>query len=106
MESSRMILSVVFIGGTVPSTILSGFGIARRSPALLVIAAVLAAPLAYYLGATPRFRTIGFFLPLPQLLAAVVVRQQRWLATLLVIPLLVVAMWLAVVVMRQNAGAA
>jgi len=101
-----MIISAIFIGGTILSIILSGFGVARRSPGLLIIAAALAAPLAYYLGATPIFRIVGFFLPLPQLLAALIVRRQRWLAIVLVVPIVALALWLAVIVMRQNVGAA
>ena len=105
-EAPDVIVSVIFIGCTIFSIILSGFGIARRSPALLVGGAMLASPLAFYLGAIPMFRTVGFLLPLPQLVAAFVVKRRAWLAILLVSPLLAAALWLAVVVLRQSANAA
>ena len=92
-----MVLSVVFIGCTILSVILSGFGVARRSPGLLIGSALLALPLAFYAGASPMFRIIGFFLPLPQLVAAFVVKRRASLAILLVTPSLAMSLWLAVV---------
>lgn len=92
-----MILPIVFFGCTILSIILSGFGIARRSAGLLVGAALLASPLAFYAGASPMFKTVGFFLPLPQFAAAFVVKRQARLAILLVTPFLAMSLWLAAV---------
>ncbi len=43
------------------------------------------------------FKTVGFFLPLPQLAAAFVVKRRARLAILLVTPFLAMSLWLAAV---------
>ena len=100
------ILPVIFWGSAILSIALSIAGTVRRNPWLLVGAAVLAVPMSFYFGATPRFRTWGWFLPCLQILAALVVQRYVVLAAALLIPFVSLIAWLAIVVLRQNIGAA
>jgi len=69
---------------------------------MLLVAAVLASPLAFYLGATPLFRVWGWFLPGLHAVAAIVVRRSMAAASILLLPFVLIAIWLAVLVMRQQ----
>jgi len=65
--------------------------------------AILTLPFALYMGATPRFRLVGLFLPLLLLAAAYAVqRERRWLAWLLLLPHVAFAAWLAWSVYNQG----
>jgi hypothetical protein len=99
------ILPLIFWSSTILSVCLSIAGVVARKPWLLVTGAVLAGPLAFYLGATPRFRTWAFFLPVLQVVAAGIVRRSFVYAAALLIPLVSFTVWLAVVVVRLNVGA-
>ena len=100
------IIPLIFWGSTILSIGLSVTGLVRRSPWMLVAGAILAGPFAFYLGATPRFRTWAFFLPCLQIAAAVVVRRSVLLAALLLVPLVCLAILLAALVAGQEMGAA
>lgn len=50
------------------------YGAMERRPVLLVIAAVLAIPVAWFIGAYPPFRVPAWFLPVGLGLAAMMVR--------------------------------
>lgn len=101
-----MIVGVIFWGCTFLSVAVSIAGLVRRSPALLVAAAVLAAPISFYLGAVPLFRCFGFFLPVLLLLAALAVKRQRWPAIVLVCLFIILPAWLIVAALASNAGRA
>ncbi len=78
------------------------FGILHKRAVWVLVGAFLAIPFSFYLGATPRFRLIGMFLPLLHLAAAYAVRQgRRWLAWLMLLPYAVLAAWLAWSVLNQ-----
>ena len=100
------ILPLIFWGSAVLSIGSSIAGIVRRNGWLLIAGAVLAGPMAFYVGATPRFRYWGFLLPCLQILGAIVVKRSALLAAALLIPFVSLIVWLAVVVLRQNVGAA
>jgi hypothetical protein len=68
----------------IAAVLLAGVGFFRRSPLLLAIAVALVVPFALYLGATPRFRGVGWLLPLPLAGATLLVRTHRSLAACLV----------------------
>ena len=99
------ILPLIFWGSTILSISLSIAGLIWRRGWMLVGGAILAGPIAFYLGASPRFRTWAFFLPCLQIVAAVVVGRSVALATVLLVPLVSLVLWLASVVLRQNIGA-
>jgi hypothetical protein len=99
------VVPLIFWGSTVLSACFSVAGVVTRKPWLLVVAALLAIPLAFYLGASPRFKIWAFFLPVPQAIAAGVVRRSALLATLLLIPFASFTVWLAAAVVHQNVGA-
>lgn len=101
-----MIVGVIFWGCMFLSVAVSIGGVVRRSPALLVAAAVLAVPISFYLGAVPLFRWFGFFLPVLLLLAALVVKRWRWLAMALVCLFIVLPAWLVVAALVSDAGRA
>jgi hypothetical protein len=84
------------------SCLVSILGVILRRPTLLVVGAVLAIPLALYVGATPRFKIIGFFLPLFQVAAAVVVKRHLLLAAVLLSPILGLVILLAHVVLSYS----
>lgn len=94
------IIPYIFWGSTVLSICVSIAGVLTRRPWLLVAGAVLACPLAFYVGASPMFKIWAFFLPVLQLGAAGVVRRSVLLATALLIPFVSLAVWVAIVVIR------
>jgi len=96
------VLPLIFWGSAALSIGLSVAGLARRRSWMLVAAAVLAGPMSWYLGATPRFRTWAFFLPVLQIAAAAIVGRSRPAAAVLVVPFASLMLWLAVVVLSQN----
>jgi hypothetical protein len=96
------ILPLIFWGSAALSIGLSFVGLARRRSWMLVAAAVLAGPMSWYLGATPRFRTWAFFLPLLQIAAAAIVRRSLPAAVILVVPFASFILWVAAVVLGQN----
>ena len=59
------------------SVLVASFGLVRRSPRLLVVAAVLVGPVSAYLALTPRFLVWGLFPVGAYLVAAVAIRRHR-----------------------------
>ena len=100
------VLPLVFWGSAVLSIGSSIAGVVRRNGFLLVGSAILAVPMAFYLGASPSFRTWGFLLPCLQILAAVVVKRSSVLAAALLVPFVSLIVWLAVAVVTQDIGVA
>ena len=74
-----MILAV-----TCGAVVLAAIGFLSRSWAVLVVAGVLALPLAIYLSMTPRFRGVGLLFALPLFVAAPFAKKRRLLAGALV----------------------
>jgi hypothetical protein len=97
-------LPLIFWGCAILSIGLSLAGLIWRKPWMLVVGAVLAGPISFHLGATPRFRTWGFFLPGLQIASALLVRRSLAFATVLLVPFVALVMWLAIVVLRSMAG--
>jgi hypothetical protein len=78
------------------------FAILYQRGVWILAGAFLAIPFSFYLGATPRFRWIGMFLPLLHLAAAYAVWQgRRWLAWLTLLPYVVLVAWLGWSVLNQ-----
>jgi hypothetical protein len=77
------LLLVVSVITAVPVALL---GVRERRPGLLITAAILIAPLALYLSATPRFRVLGPCLPILPLAGAIVVRNRPKSAWIFVAP--------------------
>ena len=83
--------------------VLSVVGIIKRSAAVLVASAVIAAPFSLYLGGTPRVGWLGFIIPVLLLGAGVAVRNRRIeIAWLLLMPVVAVVGWVASLVMEQS----
>ena len=100
------LIPLIFWGSALLSIGISAVGVVRKSPWMLVVGAILAVPLAFYLGATPLFRIWSWFLPGLQLVSAMAVRRSAWVAAVLLLPFVSLAIWLAAVVIRQQVGAA
>ena len=82
--------------------VLSVIGVAKRSPLLLVVSAVVATPFSLYLGGSPRFGWLGFIIPVLLLGASVAVRYRRVeIAWLLLVPTVAVLGWVASLVIRE-----
>ncbi len=82
--------------------VLSVIGVAKRSPLLLVVSAVIASPFSLYLGGSPRVGWLGFMIPVLLLGASIAVRYRRVeIAWLLLVPIVVVVGWVASLVMGE-----
>ena len=76
---------LIFWSAIVMGLVISGLGLVRRRPSLLVGGAILMLPISLYLTATPRFQYVGFVPVACLLLAACAVRRNRvWPGGLLV----------------------
>jgi hypothetical protein len=83
--------------------VLSVVGIIKRSAAILVASAVIAAPFSLYLGGTPRVGWLGFILPVLLIGVGVAARNRRIeIAWLLLMPVVAVVGWVASLVMQQS----
>ncbi|MHB0981522.1 MAG: hypothetical protein ACYC5Q_15890 [Thermoleophilia bacterium] len=99
-----MIVATTFWGSIIAAVAAAAAAAVRTSPALFVTAAILGAPPALYLSASPRFQTVGFLVSVLPLIAAVFVTRLRWLAVALVAPLFFTAAWLLYAVLRHYTG--
>jgi hypothetical protein len=99
-----MIVAILFWGSIIAAVAVSIAATIRRSPALFVAAAIFVLPSALYTGTSPRFQTVGFLVSVLPLIAAMVVRRQRWLAVALVAPLFFTAAWPLYAVLRHHTG--
>ena len=80
----------------------SGFGIFKKRPRCLYVAAFLILPFSLYLAATPRFGSAAMVLPLAVLLAGLAIRRdQIRLAIVMVLPVVSYFGWLALIVLQQ-----
>lgn len=98
-------LAVCFIGwpGIIASLLLLAAGLTRKRPGLIILGAILAVPISWYLGSTPLFRYVLYFMPLLLTGSALAMRYQKMiLAWLLVIPYVMLIAWLAVSVISQG----
>ena len=77
-------------------------GAASRKIPLLLVGAIVIMPFSIYLGETPRFEVVGFFMPMLFLGSAYALRQGlRWVAWSLLLPYVGVIGWFASVVLQQ-----
>jgi len=97
---------ILFWAATLTSMVLSAVGVGARSPRLLMAAAACALPLSLYLAATPRFQWFGLLLPLPQVLAGIVIPRSRPMAIILASVFPGFVLWLETTVILSNANAA
>lgn len=82
------------------SILLSIAGVALKKPAFLVAAGVIGIPFTAYLTAASHLP--GLLLSAFQLGSAYAVKQQKfYIAWLLIVPMILVAIWLAYVVLTQ-----
>ncbi len=81
---------------------LTVLGIIKRSPALIVVAAVIATPFSLYLGGSPRIGWFGFMIPVLLLGSSIAVRHRRLeIAWLLLAPIVLVVGWVASLVIGE-----
>jgi len=84
------------------SLLLSGFGIQRERPVLIVMGGLLAIPSAFYVGASVGSWLAMITLPLLHMAAAVAVwRRKRIFAMLSLVPNALVALWLGLVTLQN-----
>jgi len=75
------------------------FGVFRKKPFMLYVAAVLVLPISLYLSATPRFAWLMLLPPPALLLAGLAIKQNNINhAFLLLLPVVLLFVWLAMVV--------
>jgi hypothetical protein len=101
------LLAQVFIGwpAILSSLLISTYGIIMRRPYWLIVGAILSIGFAWYLTALPVtiFKLLGYSLPLLHLAAMFFVRRgSRWVAVLLLLPHLTIAIYLGVAVLMQG----
>ncbi|HHV64451.1 MAG TPA: hypothetical protein GXX46_05200 [Peptococcaceae bacterium] len=97
--------TVYLIGwpGIIASLLLLFIGLSRKRPGYIILGAILAVPISWYLGSTPLFRTVLYFLPFLLAGSALAMRYQKIImAWLLVIPYVVLIVWLAASVLSQG----
>lgn len=97
-------LAMIFMGwpAIIGTCILCIVGLVRKQPGLLVLAALLVLPFAWYVSMTPLLRTVGFSVPLLLLGAAYLLSLgRRRLAEVLLLPFGSLVVWLAVTVLTQ-----
>ena len=94
-----MIVGILFWASIILSLVMSAIGAFRRSWLHIVLAAVAAAPSAWYLSNYPLLRFCAPAIPVFYLAAAVATRgRSRWLPRLLLLPPAANYAWLVVVV--------
>jgi len=102
-----MLIFQILIGwpAILGSLLISIYGIIMRRPYLLVIGAILSIGFAWYLTALPAtiFKLLGYSLPLLHLAAMSFVCQGlRWIAGLLLLPHITVAIYFGMAVLMQG----
>jgi hypothetical protein len=85
-HADTMIWTLLFAVSVLTAVPFAVLGARVGRPALLITAAVLIAPLALYLAATPRFRLLGPGLAILPLAGALVVKSRRRFAWVFVAP--------------------
>ena len=97
-------LAAILIGwpGIITSIVLVSIGIYKKWTWLIILGAVLAIPISWYLGSTPRFRYILYALPLLFIGSALAVKfNMSRLAWILVLPYISIMGWLGYSVITQ-----
>ncbi len=99
---SQLWPTILFWTGILVSLALSVMGIVRRRPAWLVVASVVAVPLALYLAAFTGLGWLGLIVPLLLAGASIAIYYHHTgVAWSLLAPFLGVSGWLAIAVMSQ-----
>lgn len=97
-------LAVLLIGwpGIITAIVLVSAGIYTKRVWLIIIGAIFAIPISWYLGSTPKFRYIMYALPLFLIGSALAVKLgKNRLAWILILPYIGVVGWLAITVLSQ-----
>ncbi len=77
------------------------YAVRRRLWRWMLVSAVLYAPFAWYLSATPNFWWAMFILPFHFIAAYTLWRGQRTIAGLFMTPSLILSLWIALLVIFQ-----
>ncbi|NLI90835.1 MAG: hypothetical protein GX434_01135 [Peptococcaceae bacterium] len=97
-------LAVLLIGwpGIITAIVLVSIGIYTRKIWLIVLGAIFAIPISWYLGGTPRFRYIMYGLPIFFIGSAFAVKYgKERLAWILTLPYIGIMGWLGFTVLTQ-----
>jgi len=97
-------LAALFVGwpGIITAIVMVRAGIYTKRIWLIILGAIFAAPITWYLGSTPRFRYNMYALPFFFLASALAVKlRNNRLAWIFTIPYLVMMGWLGFTVLSQ-----
>lgn len=97
-------LAVVLIGwpGIITAIVLVSIGIFTKRIWLIILGAIFAMPISWYLGSTPRFRYIMYALPIFFIGAALAAKYDKnRLAWILILPYVGMMGWLGFTVLSQ-----
>lgn len=84
------------------SIILAFYGIGKKKPLYLIIAAVLILPFALYIAATPVFKWWGLLLPICYLVSAWLLHKKEvLLSVLIILPVITMIGWVGLMVVLQ-----
>ncbi|AGA68268.1 hypothetical protein Desdi_0741 [Desulfitobacterium dichloroeliminans LMG P-21439] len=98
------VLAVLLIGwfGIITAIVLVSIGIYTKKTWLIILGAVFAIPISWYLGGTPKFRYIMYGLPIFFIGSALAVKFHKdRLAWLLTLPYVGIMGWLGFTVLTQ-----
>jgi hypothetical protein len=101
---STLLVQIIFgWPAIILSLAISAIGILKKWPWMLVAGGLVCAPFALYLSGFPVFRFIALLLPFFQFGAAWAVHAKRkYLAWILLLPMIGVSVFLAIIVLTQN----
>ncbi|KJS84436.1 MAG: hypothetical protein JM58_10800 [Peptococcaceae bacterium BICA1-8] len=97
-------LAILFIGwpGIIIAIVLVSIGIYTNRTWLIILGAIFAMPISWYLGSTPRFRYIMYALPIFFIGSALAVKfGKNRLAWVLILPYIIIMGWLGLTVLSQ-----
>jgi len=98
-------LAILLIGwpGIIGAIVFVSYGMYSQRIWLVIIGALLAIPISWYLGSTPKFRYFMYGLPLLFVGSAIAVKlRKNILAWILVIPYVLIMSWVAISVITQG----
>ena len=88
--------------GIITAIVLVGIGISSKRVWLIILGAIFAIPISWYLGSTPKFRYIMYALPIFFIGSALAIKYQKnRLAWIFVLPYAGIISWLGLMVLRQ-----
>ena len=88
--------------GIITAIVLVCIGIYSKRIWLIILGAIFAMPISWYLGSTPRFRYIMYALPIFFIGSALAVKfGKNRLAWVLILPYIIIMGWLGLTVLSQ-----